>query len=297
MSKSSENKPEDHKPKQDLKGELAEIVKEIGSGTIDNEKLAQLITNEIAQALVDLAKEVEAGKIGNEELALYLARIFRKLGKRRGKTLKKKKKGPQTIFDILMQQILRTFVKMDIARRRQSDQQLQPGYLTKNLIADLDSTINSLVTAPRLDSDMNDIRLIEDVIAINQKLAALSGRTSGLVKGMSTRLISAMSAIAGVGGMKGIATLSTLQAGVAVESWHDATKINYESVSGHVDDLPEDVEYLKEKMQAKLMSKSLSVEKDYGIKDLPITEEAKKLKEKRNLEWENSLSIVRTIDK
>ena len=281
--------PEDTNKNSKLKEDLAKLAKEIEAGSIENDELAKFITNEMAEELLILAKEVELGNMTDDELVVFLAKMFRKFGNKRGKSLRKKKKDP------IMAQILRSLVKNKM-KLNQNKEQTQPGYAVTNLINDLDATINSLVSAPRLDSDMNDIRLIEDVIAINQKMAALSGRMSSSAKGMSLRLISAMSAMASVGGFKGVGTLSTLQAGVANESWKDANKINYNSVSGHVDDLPENVESLQEKMQRKLIEKS-SVSKNYGPNDMPITEEVKKFKEKRNLEWEHSLEHVRNIEK
>ena len=195
-----------------------------------------------------------------------------------------------------MERVLRNLIENKM-RLNKNKEQNQPNNTVTNLINELDNTINSLVSAPRLDSDMNDIRLIEDVIAINQKMAALSGKVSASAKGMSLKLISAMSAMASVGGFKGIGTLSTLQAGVANESWNNSNKINYHSISGYVDDVAEASNSLQERMQKKFIEKSASLNKDYGPKDVPITEEAKKLKEKRNLEWENSLSAVRDMDK
>ena len=291
MSKDTENNTKN----SNLKEDLVNLAKEIEAGAIENDKLSKFITNEMAEELLILAKEVELGNMTDDELVVFLAKIFRKFGNKRGKSLRKKKKDPKKIIDIIMAHILKSLIKNKM-KLNQDKKQNQPGYVVTNLIKDLDIAINSLVSAPRLDSDMNDIRLIEDVIAINQKMAALSGKTSASTKGMSLRLISAMSAMASVSGFKGIGTLSTLQVGVAHESWNDANKINYNSVSGHVDDLPENVESLQEKMQKKFMEKS-STAKEYGPNDVPITEEAKKFKEKRNLEWEHSLEHVRNIEK
>lgn len=279
-----------------LKEELAKLAKEIESGKIENEQLAKVVTDEIAQVLLALAKEVEKGQIDNDTLALYIARIFKKFGKTRGKSLRKKKKDPKKIIDILMEQVLRTLIKNNMARAAEQGKDT-PNSVTQNLISDLDSTINNLVSASKLDSDINDIKLIEDVIAINQKVAALSGKVSQSTKGMSMKLISAMSAVASVDGFKGVATLNTLKAGVATESWSEANKINYDSKTGDVNDVSEKVDLFKEKMLLRLKSMSESLDQDYGPQDVPTTEDAKKFKEKRNQEWENSINATRLMDK
>lgn len=290
MSKNSTEEPNNYGMTDEVKEELVKLAKKIESGEIGNDPISKMMTGEVAEALVNLAKEVELGSMGNEELAKYLAIILRRLSRGKVKSLKKRKKQDRSAFDIILDRILKTFAKNNV-KAKQNKGKTEPGSLVNSMINDLDSAINELCSASRLDSDLNDINLIEDVIAVNQKIAALSGRAAASVKGMSAMLIKAMSATASVSGMKGLATLSTLKGGVALGSWSQASKVNYDGVAGQVDAVSEQAsESLHDKMKNSLTIQSLESIKA-GPGDVPTTAEAKALKEKKNLEWEKSNSM------
>jgi hypothetical protein len=290
MSETQPKEPNNFGMTDEVKTEIVKLAKKIESGELGNDPLSQMLTGEVAEALVSLAHELELGQMGNDEMVRILAQILRRLSRGKVKTLQKKKQKQKTVMDIILEQMLRTFAKNNVVRK-QGARDVQPGNLAKNMINDLDLAIIRLTSDSRLDSDVNDIQLIEDVIAVNQKIADLSGKVCASTKGMSMRLISAMSVTAGVGGMKGLATLNTLREGVALESWSQANKMNYEHASGQVDAISEhSVESIHSKMKNKLMFKSAEAIQA-GPDDVPTTEAAKKLKEKKNLEWELSSTI------
>ena len=263
----------------------------IEAGEIGSDQLSKMMTEEIAKELVALAQDIESGKIADEDLAKFLAMILRKLSRGKVKSLKKSKKKRRTAFDIIAEQILKTFAKNKVNRKQNVAQARQPGYLANALINDLDNAIIRLASDSRLDSDANDIQLIEDVIAVNQKVATLTSRVSASTKGMSMRLISAMSVTAGVGGMKGLATLSTLKGEAAMESWSQANQIDFEEATGRVDAVSEkEMELAQESIKNKLIQKSANAELA-GPNDVPTTDAVKELKAKKSLEWQQSLGI------
>ena len=290
MSENLQNKPSDHLNEEVQEG-LIEFAKKIKSGELGSDQLSKVMTKEVAKELVALIQDVELGKISNEDLVKYLAMILKRLSRGKVKTLKKRKKKSKSVLDILMEQMLRTFVKSKVASK-QNNQDNKPGKLAKALIQDLDRAIFKLTNDTRLDSDLNDIQLIEDMIAVNQKVAALTSNVSRSIKGMSMKLINAMTATGSIGGTKGLATLSTLKSEVAMESWNNASSINYDAVSGRVEptSTKEEID-LEKSMKHKLMARSEEAQLPSGPDDVPTTEAVKKFKEEKNLEWQQSRTV------
>ena len=294
MSKNQNAKPTDHGITTEVKEELVKLGKKVESGELEGNSLAlsKLMTDDIAQQLINLAKEVEQGDIGNEEIAMRLAKFLKSLSRGKVKSLKKRSKAPKTVFEMIIDQMLKTFVQNNINQK--NGVKLKQDTLIKNLISDLDSAIVRLSTDPKLDSDINDVRLIEDFLAVNEKMASLMNRATSATKGLASRMFKATLATSAVGGIKNIATLSNLKTGMVTESWNDANVIDFDQARGAVSpDSHHELESAHEKMQRLFMLKSAEAHSPSGPSDTPITEAAKELKEKKNLEWEQSAASLK----
>ena len=290
MVKNIKNQPESHGVTTEIKEELVKLGKDIESGELGSKNLAlnEVMTTDIAKALIAIGKAIEAGTITDEELAILLAKVLKRLSRGRTQSLMKKKKAPRTVFDLVLDRIIKVFAQKQLEQKRNREL-TEPGSLVKNMINDLEAAITKLQNDPRLDSDVNDARLIEDVLAVSQKMAALSGRATGATRGVSGLMMSGMAASASVGGLKGIATLSTLKAGMATESWNEATKINYGQVSGLVSAESEQSESMQERMQRQ----SAKAQASYGPNDIPTTDAVKEFKQQKNAQWEQSAASLR----
>jgi hypothetical protein len=230
---------------------------------------------EISKELIDLARDLEEEKIGsNDELVTRLAKSLRKLEKRnKKKALSKLKKKQKSLFDKIAIMIMKTFVRKNREEKRLKDK--MPGRLENAIMDSLEAQIRALKSASRIDSNINDVRLIGDVVAIREKMAALSGRLPMGSKGVSNLMFSARTAVASVSGRKDLASLSTLKTDLAGESWAESRELNYSAVSGRIEVNPE-----QESIANSLRSNQ--GKQSFGPSDVPTTKAAKERKEKRN---------------
>ena len=174
--------------------------------------------------------------------------------------------------------IMKTFVKKNLEQKKLKDK--TPGRLESAIMDSLEAQIRSLQSASRIDSNINDARLIGDVVAIRQKMAALSGRLPMGSKGVSNLMFSARNAVASVGGKKDLASLSTLNAEISNESWSESRDLNYTKISGRIE-----VDVKSESITNSLRSSQGA--QSFGPSDVPTTKAAKERKEKRNEEFQS----------
>lgn len=272
----------------EVKEELIKLSRKIEEGTLESNELTEQITDDIAEAFVILAKAVEENLITDKDLAMYLARIIKKLTRGKVKSVNKTKRKPKTFFDLVLDAILKNVVRANLNSKRQEEQKKQNSI--DDLIRDLEAAVSRLRSDPSLDSDVNDLRLMEDVMAVGQKMAALE-RNGGLSnKKVAASLFSGTAAYASVGGNKGFASLSSLKAEMVGESWSEMTEIDLHQASRVVgDETPE--------KRHQLLKEALTVSESHsspsGPNDIPTTESTKQFKNKKNLEWEQSLSLAR----
>ena len=275
-----------------VKEELSNLAKQIKSGELNNDEFSQAITNDVAMAIINLAKAVEEGSIDDKQLAGYLAIIVKRLRRDRDEKRKfKQKRKQKTILDVIMDRLMRSVAREAVNRKNNLKQAEKPGYFVQQMINDLDGAIFKLVNDSRLDTDINSIRLIEDTIAVTQKVAALSGKVSSSVKGMSMRLIQARAAVSGQALDSNISNLSSLKEGVAFESWEEAHRVDFNH-GGGVDVKSESQKIDNKEMIKKFKVKENSVNMPSGPDNVPITESAKKQKERENSEWLNYQAIL-----
>lgn len=279
-----------------VKEELINLAKQIESGQLNNDEISQAITQEVAVAIISLAKAVEDGDIDDEKLAAYLAIIMRRLGRNRDEKRRiKQKRKQKTIIDLVIENILRSIAKERVNRKKNipREENQKPGYFTEKMINDLDRAIFKLVNDSRLDTDINSIRLIEDTISVVQKVAALAGKVSNSVKGMSLRLIQARTATSGQILDSNVATLSTLKQGRSVESWEEAHRVDFNH-GGGLDTKSESQKIDADDLKKAFKFKEESVNIPSGPSDVPMTESTKKRKEQEYNEWANSQATRKT---
>ncbi len=288
MKKNSNLKPEVN---EGVKEDIAKLAKQIENGQYGNDEFTKNMTDEVANSIIELAKLIEDGGIGDKELANYLALILRRLSREKEKKIKKDKVKKKTALEVLMEQLLRTFAQNNANKKNNinKNKNHEPGYMVKQMINDLDRAISKLVSASRFDSDVNTINLIEDTIAVNQKVAALTGNKCKSVRGLSTKLVRAKIATSTQALDSTISNLSTLKSGRAFESWSQANEIDYNH-GGGLDLRTEAAKDYQEEMIKKLRFSSENAKIPSGPDDIPITETAKKQKEKENQEWINTFN-------
>jgi hypothetical protein len=266
------------------KDDLIKLAKQIESGQLGNDESSQKITNELAKAIVELAKAVEDGSIGDKQLAGYLAIIVKRLRKDKEKHNLKQKKKQKSVLDIIVDQILRSIARAKIMKKTNPDKTKEVGYVAKQMINDLDQAIAKLVNDPRLDSDVNSIRLIEDTIAVNQKVAALTNKVCKSVKGMSLRLIQARTVTSGQALDSNLSNLGSLKEARAFESWSNANAIDYREKSG-VNTEAESVKLNHQSIINRFKTAEYDASLPSGPNDVPTTEQAKKQKKIENEKW------------
>ncbi len=262
----------------EVKSELIKLAKKIEKGELEKNELTEQITDNIAEAIMLLARAVELGAISDDEMLNYLTKIIRKLTKGKYKTLKNRKKKPKTIIGIIANIILKHFAQQN-ARDQAAKAQKEP--MANKLAADLEAAVADLIASPSLDSDVNDVRLMENAIAVIEKMSALANFNT---KGLSNLLSKAARAYANVSGNKGITDLSTLKAEMANSSWSEVNEIDYESVGRYVGEANE-----KTSIKETLASKISEAQIPSGPDNVPTTETAKELKARKNKEWEQSM--------
>lgn len=272
----------------EIKEELIKLSRKIEEGTLEANELTEQITDDIAEAFIILAKAVEEGLITDKDLAMYLAMIIRKLTRGKVKSINKTKRKPKTFFDLVLDAILKNVVRANLSRRSEEERKKQSN--VNDLIQDLESAITRLRNDPSLDSDLNDLRLMEDVIAVGQKMNALE-RNGGLSnRKVANSLFSGMAAYASIGGNKGLASLSSLKAEMVNESWSEITEVDLNQASRVVG---EGNQEKRHQLLKEALGVASEVVKPSGPNDVPTTESTKQFKNKKNLEWEQSLSLSR----
>lgn len=278
-----------------VKEDLINLAKQIESGPLNNDEISQAMTQEIALAIISLAKAVEDEDIDDEKLAAYLAIIMKRLGRNRDEKRRiKQKRKQKTIIDLVIENMLRSIAKERVNRKKniQRDESQKPGFFTQQMINDLDKAIFKLVNDSRLDTDINSIRLIEDTISVVQKVAALAGKVSNSVKGMSLRLIQARTATSGQILDSSVATLSTLKQGRSIESWEEANRVDFNNIGLDTKSESQKIDADDLKKVFKITEESVSIPSGPG--DVPITESTKKRKEQEYNEWANSQATLKT---
>ncbi len=271
----------------EVKEELIKLSRKIEEGDLESNELTAQITDDIAQAFVILAKAVEEELITDKDLAIYLARIIRKLTLGKIKSIHKTKRKPKTFFDLVLDAIIKNLVRADLNRKIQEEQQKQNS--VDDLIRDLEAAVSRLRTDPSLDSDVNDLRLMEDVMAVGQKMAALERNGNLSNRKVANSLFSGTTAYASVGGNKGFASLSSLKAEMVNESWSEMNEIDLNQASRVVGEENPG----KRHNSLKEILSSSEVHTPSGPNDVPTTDSTKQFKNKKNLEWENAVSFNR----
>ncbi len=246
------------------------------------ENIATEVVEAIA-ALTEIAEEVDNNKIDDKELPKRLAYVMKKLKTKkeleRKKAIRRGRKKKKTLLEEIASKIIKAFA-IKSHKTKLNNYTLEKKKFTESLMEDLNSTVMQLNTASRLDSDINDIRLIEDVLSVNQRMSDLLRKMPTAAKGLSQALFKAFTSAGSISGNKNLAALSALKVGVATESFVDASSIKFDAVAGEVD-----AHSTKDARQQGIIEKLSKGGKVFGPTDIPITSEARARNQARDSEF------------
>lgn len=244
-------------------------------------KTAEELLENVGEAVLEItqtAELIEKESLDDNELA---ARLFSILKKLKGESLLKKKKKleiEKTFFEKLAEKIIKVLI-VNNKKQKLNKNNHKEKKVSRNIINELNAAVTELNTSSRLDSDINDIKLLENALNVEQKLSKTMSKIPPYAMGFTQHLFRAFTSFMSIGGNKNFATLSTLKAGVAMESFSEASKVKFDSVSGYIDNVSTREESLVKKMQKQ--QKSVEI----GPNDIPTTNQAKQMKDKKNAEF------------